>query len=116
MKNNITKSLFAVVLLLAISFSSALVAAEKKSEIKIQTNAFSYFCKDKIEQNIKDMDGVNDCFLNLEDKIATITFNPEKVKADALKDKIASLGYDAQVLPANNSSAEKESPTKNNVN
>ena len=116
MKNKISKSLIAIALLFAISLSTALIAAEKQSEIKIQTNAYSFFCKDKIEQNIKEIDGVSDCFLNLDDKVATITYNPTKVKVEALKDKITALGYEAQILPANNSSAEKDVPSKSNLN
>ncbi len=116
MTKKLSNGLFAVVLLLAISFSSALFAADKSTETKIQTNAYSFMCKDKIEQNIKDIDGVTDCFLNLENKIATITFNPDKVKVETIKEKIVALGYDAEVVIANNSSAEKEQPTRKNLN
>ena len=100
MKNIIVK--FALATLVAVfMFGSVIVNAKDNSslkEVKIKTSAFSFMCKNNIETTLKNTKGVDDSYLNLEDQIVTIIFDPSSVKVEDLRNSIKELGYDAELV------------------
>jgi copper chaperone CopZ len=51
-------------------------------------------CKRTIEGALKDVKGVQSAEWNMETDEMTVTFNPHKISLDAIKQKIADVGYD----------------------
>ncbi len=105
------KNLLSVVMGVVLTFSFAFNAyANEQSvkEVKIKTSAFSFMCKNKIESVLKEKSGVNDTYLDLENKVVTITYDDKILKAEDLEKEIKSMGYDAEII--------KDYPKTNNKN
>ena len=68
--------------------------------IEIATSAQCGMCKEKLEQKLAKMQGVEAVLLDLETKIFTITYQ-HGGDAEAYKKAISNLGYDADELKAN---------------
>ena len=83
--------LISMMLLTGTAFSQ-----DKKAEtIKIKTSAVCDMCKDRIEQGMAYEKGVKNIVLDVDTKIATISYNPSKTTPDDLRKAISKLGYDA---------------------
>jgi len=99
-------------------FGTLLLSKENVKEVRIQTNAFSYMCKDRIEQTLKELKGVESVFLSLDDKVVTIEYNEETVKTDAMLNSVKDIGYEAELLSkpmnAENNIGEKDPDNKLN--
>jgi len=99
-------------------FGTLLLSKENVKEVRIQTNAFSYMCKDRIEQTLKELKGVESVFLSLDDKVVTIEYNEETVKTDAMLNSVKDIGYEAELLSkpinAENKTGEKDPDKKLN--
>ena len=81
--------------------SAAVFGQDKKAEtIKIKTSAVCDMCKDRIEQGMAFEKGVKNVVLDVDTKIATITYNPSKTTPDDLRKAISKLGYDADNVAA----------------
>lgn len=89
--------LIGVVLTLSMS-NGSLADDEKMTEVKIKTSAYSFMCKNRIETELKNLKGVEDSYLNLDDKIVTITYDPNTVKPSEMEKDIENMGYDADIL------------------
>lgn len=50
-------------------------------------------CVGKVDKGLTEMDGVFSAEVDLEEKRATVRYDPEKVGAEAIKQKVADLGY-----------------------
>lgn len=50
-------------------------------------------CVGKVNKGLKEMDGVFTVEVDLEGKKAVVRHDPDKVEAEAIKKKIADLGY-----------------------
>lgn len=50
-------------------------------------------CASRIEKGLKRMDGVNDASVNLALETSNISYQPDKIEAGAIKEKIEKLGY-----------------------
>lgn len=50
-------------------------------------------CASRIEKGLKRMDGVNEASVNLALETSNISYQPDKIEASAIKDKIEKLGY-----------------------
>ena len=73
-------------------------AQEKKSKLEtviIQTSAECGQCKDRIEEGLNYTKGIKFAELDLETKKVTVKFSPKKINLIAVKEKINSIGYDA---------------------
>lgn len=79
----------------------------KTAIIKIQTSAICGSCKARIEKNMAFEKGVIDVVLDLETKIATITYKTSKTSPDALRLAMSKIGYDADNIPADPVAYEK---------
>ncbi len=78
-------------------------AQEKKSKLEtvvIQTSAECGQCKDRIEEGLNYTKGIKFAELDLETKKVTVKFSPKKISLIAVKEKINSIGYDADDLKA----------------
>jgi copper chaperone CopZ len=90
-------------MLVALFMMNSALAQEKKSKSQtavIQTSAECGDCKDRIENGLNYTKGVAFAELDLETKKVTVKFNPKKISLQQLKEKIASIGYDADDVKA----------------
>ena len=72
-------------MLFAMMLSAVAFGQDKKNEtIKIKTSAVCDMCKDRIEQGMAFEKGVKNVVLDVDTKIATITYNPSKTTPDDL--------------------------------
>jgi periplasmic mercuric ion binding protein len=79
-------------------------AGEKQyKECQIKTSAHCGSCKSTIEKGLNKASGVESSALNLEDKVVTVKYDPSKTDPDKLKDVVASLGYNADIVKAKES-------------
>lgn len=88
-------------LLLLTSFVSN--AQDKKSTtetITIKTSAVCDMCKNTLEKAMAYEKGVKKADLNVETKLFTITYNPQKTNPEKIKKAINKAGYDADESPA----------------
>ena len=97
-KKNLTVILLS--LLIVILSTGGCAQPKKEVTVKIKTSAVCGMCKDKIEQGLAFEKGIKDVSLDVETKIATITFNPKKTDPDKIREKITKLGYDADDMVA----------------
>lgn len=86
-------------LFLTVGISNAGDKAQYK-ECQLKTSAHCGHCKTTIETGLNKADGVESSTLNLEDKIVTVKYDPSKTDPDKLKNVVASLGYNADVVKA----------------
>lgn len=70
----------------------------EKFEVKIKTSAYSEMCKNRIETELKEREGVIDAYLDLHEQVVTITYNSNKVKSDSLKELVSNMGYDSEII------------------
>ncbi|MBI4640921.1 MAG: heavy-metal-associated domain-containing protein [Candidatus Tectomicrobia bacterium] len=52
-------------------------------------------CKMTVEKGLKELEGVASVKVDLDAKLAKVSFDPAKVSLDAMKAKIVDLGYQA---------------------
>lgn len=89
--------------LLAVLLINVLQAQEKNKNsetITIKTSAVCDMCKHTLEKTMAYEKGVKKSELNVESKIFTITFNPQKTNIEKIKNAINKAGYDADDSPA----------------
>ncbi len=70
------------------------VQAQKTKTVDIQTSAQCSMCKEKIQSNIIFEKGIKDVKLDMETKKLSVIYKSKKTDVDAIKNAIASLGYD----------------------
>lgn len=89
------------ILLISLIFSGLAVAnPPKTAEVKIKTSAVCGMCKKRIERDLGVTKGVMNSTLNIEDKVVTIIYNPKKTNPDKLRTAISKIGYDADLVIA----------------
>lgn len=116
MKKSSSKLLLVVVAsLLLFSFNSYAQDKVETKECKIKTNAYSYMCKDRIENLIKDLKGVSEAYLSMDDRVITINYDDNQIKTDDFVQKIKEIGYEAEIMPDMPTTATKE-PKKQLIN
>jgi len=92
-------------------FSNGSFSQDKKSiEIKIKTSAVCGQCKDRIEKGMAYEKGIKDVSLDVDSKVATITYNPAKTTPAVIRMAISKLGYDADTIAADNAAYAKLPP------
>lgn len=81
--------------------STAGAQEEKKvEEVNIQTSAICNDCKNRIEGALNYLKGVKFAELDNETKIVTVRYKTKKVNLDRIKAEIASVGYSADEVKA----------------
>ncbi|MDT3738714.1 MAG: heavy metal-associated domain-containing protein [Candidatus Kapabacteria bacterium] len=100
MKNSLL-NIVAVMLFLSMAVVGNVIAQDDNSqnyEVKIKTSAYSEMCKNRIETEIKQQDGVVDAYLDLKDQTVIVTYKSKTIKSSKLKDLISDMGYDAEII------------------
>lgn len=67
----------------------------KIKEIRIKTSAVCELCKERLEKNVGELDGVISAILDLETKDMIVKYNTEELDADDIRTTISRTGYDA---------------------
>jgi len=75
--------------------------------LSVKTSAVCVMCKERIETALAYEKGVKSATLNVDDKIATIVYNPVKTSPGQLRKVISKIGYDADSIPADQKAYEK---------
>jgi periplasmic mercuric ion binding protein len=97
---NLIKILIISLSLILMMNTSASAQDKKNAELKIKTSAICSQCKDRIEQGMAFEKGIKDVNLNVDTKIATVTYNPARTTPLDIRKAISRLGYDADTIPA----------------
>ncbi len=91
-----------IVFALSLIFLSFSTTAQKKLEkIEILTSVVCDMCKETLEHDMNFERGVKKVVLDVETKILTVEYNPEKTNPHKLRVAVTNVGYDADDLPAN---------------
>jgi copper chaperone CopZ len=93
--------------LLALLTGPLAFASDQPRTVKIKTSAICKMCKARIERNLAYEKGVTDVTLDVDTKVATVTYNPKKTDVAKIKANIVKTGYDADELPADSKGYEK---------
>jgi len=80
---------------------------KKVEEVKIQTSAVCNDCKDRIEGALNYLKGVQFAELDNETKVVTVRYKTKKVNLDDIKAEIASVGYSADEVKAEEAAVKK---------
>lgn len=80
---------------------------KKVEEVKIQTSAKCFDCKERIEGALNYLGGVKFAELDDETKIVTVRYKTKKVDLDKIRAEIAATGYDADEVKAEAAAVEK---------
>jgi copper chaperone CopZ len=72
----------------------------KLETVKIKTSAICEMCKATIEKKLAFTKGVTESNLNLDDKVVTVIYNPQKTDIKSIKKSISEAGYDADEVMA----------------
>jgi mercuric ion binding protein len=102
----ITSSIFMIILMMSASNSSAQEKATS-AEVKIKTSAVCDMCKETIEKNLAFEKGIKKSVLDVDSKIVTVTYNPQKTNVEKIRLAIAKIGYDADDVPASKKAYDK---------
>lgn len=76
-------------------------STSKNKEIKIMTSAQCGMCKTRIENGLVYEAGIKNVSLDLESKILTVNYNPNKTNEAQIRTLVNNLGYDADNTNAN---------------
>ncbi len=88
-------TILALIFIFAISLQSFAQKQSNIEQVNIKTSAVCKKCKEKIESNLSFEKGVKNVELNIETKIVTVKYNPDKTDPDNIRKAISKLGYDA---------------------
>jgi periplasmic mercuric ion binding protein len=95
------KTLGTVMMALVMLISKNTIAQEATTaEIKIKTSATCDMCKETIEKNLAFEKGIKKSVLDVDSKILTVTYNPNKITPEQIRKAVAKTGYDADDVPA----------------
>jgi copper chaperone CopZ len=93
--------------LLALLTGPLAFASDQPQTVKIKTSAVCKMCKARIERNLAYEKGVTDVTLDVDTKVATVTYNPKKTDVAKIKANIVKTGYDADEVSADPKGYEK---------
>jgi len=75
--------------------------AKKGTEmVQFKTSAVCGMCKSRLEKSLAYEKGVQAANLDVPSKVLTVTYNPAKTSAEALRTAVQKTGYDADQLTA----------------
>jgi copper chaperone CopZ len=93
----IAASVFAVMFLVTLS-PQAFADGKKTETTKISAKVDCNGCKSTIEKHMAFEKGVKDVVADVETKIVTIEYDPQKTNPETLAAEITKLGYDGKVM------------------
>jgi len=94
------KTISTSLLIMIVMMVSAEKANAQTAEIKIKTSATCDMCKETIEKNLAFEKGIKKSVLDVDTKVLTVTYNPEKITPEKIRIAISKIGYDADEVPA----------------
>ena len=94
------KKVILSILVITICSLNALAQDAKTQQVKIQTSAQCFMCKERIEKDFAFEKGVSDTDLNLDNMVLTVTYNPKKTNEAKIRKRVTLIGYDADDLMA----------------
>lgn len=100
------KRLLAVLVILFVSMSAALAQKTTKAVISTPTVQCD-MCKQRIENYVSRNDGVTAIVVDVKKKKTTVTFWPDRINIEEIKALIATAGYDADDVTADEESYKK---------
>jgi periplasmic mercuric ion binding protein len=83
------------IFILTIVFCAKAQATAPTDTLKIKTSARCEDCKERIENKLKFSKGIKWAKVDLNTKIVTVVYSPEKTNANIIKESITKVGYDA---------------------
>lgn len=104
------KNMKKVIILFALAFIANGASAQelkKVEEVKIQTSAKCFDCKERIEGALNYVKGVQFAELDNDSKVVTVRYKTKKVTLEKIKAEIAAVGYDADEVKAVEAAIEK---------
>jgi copper chaperone CopZ len=93
----ITATVFAMMFLVTLS-PQAFADGKKTETTKISAKVDCNGCKSTIEKHMAFEKGVKDVVADVETKIVTIEYDPQKTNPETLAAEITKLGYDGKVM------------------
>lgn len=105
--NKLLNKITAVLVVIMIGSINLKAQESKFQEIEIKTSAVCDDCVEKIETALAFEKGVKKASLDLETKMVTVTFNPQKISPVEIRKAIATVGYDADDVKADKKAYEK---------
>lgn len=78
--------------------AATIVFAQDKTDT-IKVNGECGMCKSRIQKTLK-IDGISSAVWDVESKLLTVTYNPEKITNDEIQKKIAAVGHDTEKYTA----------------
>ncbi len=89
------------------SIQSESFAQKKKETIIIKTSAQCEMCEKRIEDAVLSVKGVSAADLNVKTSDLKVVFNNTKINADAIRQVVSKLGYDADSVKADHDAYHK---------
>ena len=99
-----TKLFFLMAMLL--SFTIAIAADNKATEVFTLDHQMSEHCEKKIKENLRFEKGVSDIAVSLKENTITIKYNPKKTDTEKLIKAFKKIGFNASVTDPKNYSAD----------
>lgn len=96
----VTSSLIIAIVMIVSGKNVNAQESANTAEIKIKTSAICDMCKETIEKNLAFEKGIKKSNLDVDSKIITVTYNPQKITPEKIRAAIAKTGYDADDVPA----------------
>lgn len=94
------KVMFIAVMLVAVMLSSTQAFSQTTNKeiktLKLLTNAHCNACKKTLEEGLAYEKGIKDASLDLNTKVLTVAYNPQKTDEQIIKAKVQKLGYTAE--------------------
>ncbi len=94
------------VLILTLLISTTYLFAQNDTA-RIKTSAVCEMCKERIEHDLNFEKGVKSSTLDVDTKVVTIIFNPQKTNLNKLRKAVTLIGYDADDMPADDKAYKK---------
>ena len=98
------KIIVVLIPLFVVVFGSNAFAQKAFDEVSIKTSAVCEMCKKRIERDLSLTKGIQKATLNLDNKVVTVKYNPNKTDIAKIKNAISNIGYDADEVLANQKS------------
>lgn len=90
-----------IIVMFAIITHSVKAQDATTAELKIKTSAVCDMCKETMEKHMAFEKGVKKSNLDVESKMLTVTYNPQKTTPEKIRLAVSKSGYDADEVPAN---------------
>lgn len=95
------KNILLILGLMLVTIGGQVKAGGETDTIRIKTSAICDECKERIEKAMAYEKGVKKATLDVDSKVLTVIYRPDKTTPDKIRKAVAAVGYDADDVPAN---------------